>query len=390
MRSSFLLGTLFWGLVLLPVLSAEAAGKPSALATLEEEIIGIVERAGPAVVSIKTELLPPIWSRHLADDNVPDCLKDFLKSDLVARKRSSSGTGFIIDPEGHILTTENVVRDAREVLVTMADGRVLPARVIGRDDLFNVALLKVEGKDLPSLPLADSAGVRVGSWVIALGQPYGLSTSPSWGIVSGLGRANLGLAPYEEMIQITALVNPGDSGGPVLNSKGEAIGIITGSFAGYREFEFDWPFIRRFQKAFPQTKWMSPDYFFQPSQAQGIGFAVPIDLAREVMEDFRRDPFPARGRLGIEIGRTGVGGEEKAGAVVSAVMPASPASRAGLQAGDLILSLDGETIGTPQQMQRAILFSPPGKPVKLKVKRGEEVREVSVVLEKQEVDWKEE
>lgn len=391
MKSSLLFGKLISGLTLLVFAQTALAGGSSLLATLEEEIVGIVDESSPAVVSVTTESLPPIWCRYLDEGEIPVCLKDFLKSDFAVQKRSSNGSGFIIDPEGHILTTEHVVRNARDVMVTLADGRVLPARVVGRDGLFNIALLKVEGKDLPSLPLADSEGVRVGSWVIALGRPYGLATSPSWGIVSGLARSDLGIAPYEEMIQITAPVNPGDSGGPVLNAKGEVIGVITGSFAGYREFEFDWPFIRRFQKAFPRVRGISPDHFFLPSQAQGIGFATPINLAKKVMADLRRSPSPSRGWLGIEIGYSGAGvtiGEEKAGVLVASVLPSSPASRAGLQENDIILALDGVPVGSPRQLQKTILFSPAGEPVKLELIRGGERRTISAVLGEQEVDGK--
>lgn len=362
------------------------AAEGSLLDSLENEIVKIVDRSSPAVVSLTTEPLFPGWWKGIEEEQLPAWMRDFFISDFGPRKRRSRGTGFIIDGDGHILTTENVIGEAREVEVALPDGRVFPGRVVGKDELLNLALIKVEAKDLPRLPLGNSEKVKVGSWVITIGHPFGLSASPSWGIVSGRGRSGLGIAPYEELLQITAPVNPGDSGGPVLNSRGEAIGIITASFSGYREFEFDWSFIRRFQQSFPRARWMSPGNFFQPSQAQGISFAIPIDFARKVMTNLEKGGEPVRGWLGIEMEEPAPGEE---GLLISAVFPGGPAARAGLDKDARVLSLNGAPLTSARQLQKEVLFSPIGVNLELEVIQRGERKTIPVTIEEQPAEVKE-
>jgi serine protease Do len=355
------------------------AGEKSLLAEMEAEIIEVAEKASPAVVSVSTESISPFWWGKLEDEQFPDWINDFLKSDLGSRKRRSTGTGFIISPDGKILTTDNVINQAREITVALNDGRILPARVLGRDAIFGIAVLQVDAKDLPYLSLLEGGPApRRGSWVITLGQPFGLPTSAAWGIVSGLGRTGLGIAPYEELLQITAPVNPGDSGGPVLNIRGDVIGIIAGTYSGYRELECDWNFIRRFHRSFPDAAAISPGQFFRQSQAHGIGFAIPIDLVRDIIGGISNGTPLKYGWLGLFPasipGRPGV--------IVAAIAPESPAILAGLREGDIILNIAGLSIHSPQALQKLILFSPGGKELTVKIERDGESKTIQIVVGK--------
>jgi serine protease Do len=352
-------------------------GEKSLLAEMEEEIIEVAEKASPAVVSVSTESISPFWWGKLEAEEFPAWINDFLKSDLGNRKRRSAGTGFIISPDGKILTTYNVIHQAEEITVALNDGRVLPARVLGRDAIFGIAVLQVEAKDLPYLSLLESGPApRRGSWVITLGQPFGLPTSAAWGIVSGLGRTGLGIAPYEELLQVTAPINPGDSGGPVLNIRGDVIGIIAGTYSGYRELECDWNFIRRFHRSFPDAAALSPGQFFRQSQAHGIGFAIPIDLVRDIIGGISNGTPLKYGWLGLFPasipGRKGV--------IVAAIAPESPAILAGLQEGDMILNIAGHPIQSPQALQKLILFSPGGKELTIEIERDGESKTLKVVV----------
>ncbi len=349
--------------ILVPTIGAEEPG--SLLTGLEEEIIGIIERSTPAVVCVTTESLDPAWLDEPTQFGPPGWMKSLLENEFFRRKRRASGTGFIIDPEGKILTTQNVIGRAKTATVTLASGREIPARVRGVDPVFGIALLQIEETGLPSLELGDSDKVRPGSWAIAIGQPYGLASSASWGIVSGLSRSGLGLVPYEELIQFTAPVNPGDSGGPVLNSRGQVIGVVAASFSGYRELDFDWEFIRRVRQTFPGLESGPPESFFRSSQAQGIGFAIPINLARAVLETLEEAGECRRGWLGIILETT----PEKPGVTVSGLAPAGPAATAGLMPGDIIRKIDGREVASIRDLQKTILLSQIGDQVNLTVER---------------------
>jgi len=366
MKISISVFTIFISLIFLSPVTG-ISGERSLLADMEAEIIGVAEKASPAVVSVSTELISPFWRGKLEDEQFPAWINDFLKSDLGSRKRRSTGTGFIISPDGKILTTDNVIHQAEEITVALNDGRILPARVLGRDPIFGIAVLQVDAKDLSYLSLLEGdPAPRRGSWVITLGQPFGLPTSAAWGIVSGLGRTGLGIAPYEELLQITAPVNPGDSGGPVLNIRGDVIGVIAGTYSGYRELECDWNFIRRFHRSFPDAAAISPGQFFRQSQAHGIGFAIPIDLVKDIIGEILNGSLPKHGWLGLFPaaipGRPGV--------IVAALAPSSPAIKAGLREGDIIINIAGRPIQSPQDLQKLVLFSPGGKVLTIEIERG--------------------
>lgn len=353
-------------MVFIPRAAAEEPG--SLLVELEEEIIGVIERAAPAVVCVTTESLDPPWLDEPIRFGPPGWMESLQENDFFRRKRRASGTGFIIDPAGKIITAQNVIGRAKTATVTLASGREIPARVRGIDPVFGIALLQVEETGLPSLELGDGEKVRPGSWAIAIGQPYGLASSASWGIVSGLKRSGLGIVPYEELIQFTAPVNPGDSGGPVLNSRGRVIGVIAASYSGYRELDFDWDFIRRVHRAFPGMASGPPGSFFRSSQAQGIGFAIPVSLVRAALEGLEENGECRRGWLGILLEAA----PGKPGVAVGALAPGSPAETAGLKPGDIIRTIDGREVESIRDLQKTILFSRIGDRVCLAVERGGE------------------
>ncbi len=353
------------------------SGDRSLLAEMETEIIEVAEKASPAVVSVSTESMSPFWWGQLEEEQFPAWINDFLKSDLGSRKRRSAGTGFIISSDGKILTTDNVIHQAEEITVGLNDGRTLPARVLGSDPIFGIAVLQVDAKDLPYLSLPEEGPApRRGSWVITLGQPFGLPTSAAWGIVSGLGRTGLGIAPYEELLQITAPINPGDSGGPVLNIRGDVIGVIAGTYSGYRELECDWDFIRRFHHSFPDAAAISPGQFFRQSQAHGIGFAIPMALVKDIIEGISKGTPLKYGWLGVF--PAAIPGQS--GVIIAAIAPNSPAIQSGLRAGDIIINIAGRSIQSPQALQKLVLFSPGGQELTIEIERDGERKILQAVV----------
>src|SRR5271165_44041 len=226
------------------------------------------------------------------------------------------GSGFIINANGTIVTNNHVVKEARSVSVTLSDGTTLPARVVGRDPRTDLAVLKVDAKSpLPYIQLGDSAKVRVGEWVVAMGNPFGLGGSVTAGIVSSLGR-DIGEGPYDQFIQIDAPINPGNSGGPLFTQDGKVLGMNTA--------------------------------IFSPSGGSvGIGFAIPSNTIKTVVAQLETSGHVTRGYLGVQaqpINATmakAMGMADQSGALVADVQPDTPASRAGLRAGDVIRSVDG-------------------------------------------------
>ncbi len=362
------------GLILAPPGGAEEAR--SLLDEMEREVIAIIERAAPAVVCVATESVEPPWPDDPYGVAPPDWLQSFMDKEFFRRKRRTSGTGFLISPDGQIVTAENVVGRAKAATVTLHSGREVLARVKGVDPIFGIALLQIEESELPHLKLGSSGDIRPGAWAIAIGRPYGLASSASWGIISGLTRSGLGIVPYEELIQFTAPVNPGDSGGPVLDSRGEVIGVIAGSFSGYRELDLDWDFIRRFRRAFPGMEDSPAGTFFRPSQAQGLGFAIPIDLVRAAVRELEDQGKCRRGWAGIYLedspGREGI--------TVEALFPGGPAEEAGLRAGDIIRSIDGRAVESVRRLQKAILLARIGGRVELAVEREGEMLTIPVTI----------
>jgi serine protease Do len=271
-------------------------------------------------------------------------------------RHSAQGSGFIIDASGYVVTNNHVIDGADEIAVTTQDGTRLDAKLVGRDPKTDLALLKVEaGKPLPYLEFGDSDIARVGDWVIAIGNPFGLGGTVTSGIVSARGR-DIQAGPYDDFLQLDASINRGNSGGPTFDLQGRVIGINTAIF--------------------------SPN-----GGSVGIGFAIPSNLAKGVIAQLRENGSVSRGWLGVQIQQVtpeiadslGLSGTK--GALVADVTANSPASKAKLAAGDVILSLDGRPVDTIKDLTRMVADSKVGAEVKLTVLRKGKEQTVSVKLD---------
>ena len=234
-------------------------------------------------------------------------------------RQEGSGSGAIVRSDGYILTNHHVVGTADKITVQLYDGQELKARLVGTDPATDISVIKIEGKDMPVLPMGDSDNILVGESVIAIGNPFGLSHTVTFGIVSAKGRAGIGIAEYEDFIQTDAAINPGNSGGPLVDLEGKIVGINTAIFS------------------------RSGGY-------QGIGFAVPINMARRVMTELIESGQVSRGWLGVGIQdmtpelAKAFGLDRVKGSLVTGVMPGTPAEKVGLQKGDIILHLNGNIV----------------------------------------------
>jgi serine protease Do len=271
------------------------------------------------------------------------------------RRATGQGSGFVIDAGGHVVTNAHVVGQAASVEVELADGRKLPARVVGTDPQTDIALLKVEaGAPLPFVAWADSDGLRVGEWVLAMGNPFGLGGSATAGIVSARGR-QIGAGPYDDFIQTDAPINPGSSGGPLFNPAGEVVGVNTA--------------------------------IFSPSGGNiGIGFAVPSNLAKRIVDELRDDGRVERGWLGVSLQPmdeelAGVlGAQGGTGVLIAAVEPNSPAARAGLRPGDIVTRVGGRTVEGARDVASAVAQAKPGTELALTALRNGQPTEQRVTL----------
>ena len=252
----------------------------------------------------------------------------------------AAGSGVIVDAKnGYVMTNAHVVKDAREVLVTLKDNRRLPAKLVGADPGTDIAVVRVDPQNLVDVKFGDSDALQVGDFVIAIGNPFGLGQTATSGIVSALGRSGLSMEGYEHFIQTDASINPGNSGGALVNLRGELIGINTAIIG--------------------------------PSGGNvGIGFAVPVVIARAVMEQLIKYGEVKRGRLGVSMSDV-VGGE---GAALADVQANSPASQAGLQKGDVVVGLNGRPVRGAAELRARLSIVPVGDTVDLQVQRGGEKR----------------
>lgn len=274
------------------------------------------------------------------------------------RPRQGVGSGFIIDVEGYVVTNNHVIDQADDIRVRLSDGRDLPAELVGTDPQTDVALLKIDAEgELPYVEWGDSDEVRVGDWVVAVGNPFGLGGSVTAGIVSARGR-DIHAGPYDDFIQTDAAINRGNSGGPMFNIDGEVIGINTA--------------------------------IFSPSGGSvGIGFAIPSNLARDIVEQLRDGGEVERGWLGVQIQEVtpelaeGLGLEEAQGALVASVQPGSPAENAGVRAGDVILSFDGQEVRQMRDLPRLVAGVKPGSEVDMEVWRNQELQSLEVTIDRQ-------
>jgi serine protease Do len=357
-----------------------AANTPEATVPTQTSLAPLIERLKPAVVNISTTTT----QKHPRARGMPrnphgrggpggqgapgggdDSYDEFFERFFGGRpspdmpdefKGSSLGSGFVLNGEGFILTNNHVVKDASDIRVTLDDGREFIATVVGTDPLTDVALIKLKNppKDLPTLALGSSENLRQGDFVLALGSPFGLRATATMGIVSAKHRA--GINPggtYDDFIQTDAAINPGNSGGPLFNLRGEVIGINTA--------------------------------IVSPQIGQGIGFAVPIDLAKAILPQLKEKGKVTRGFLGVSVSDLspdlmqafGLPPGTK-GALVQNVVPKSPAAKAGVQAGDVVTALNGKAVESSGALTRGVALIPPGGNADLTVVRGTDKKQLGV------------
>jgi serine protease Do len=267
------------------------------------------------------------------------------------------GSGVIIEADGYILTNNHVVAGADEIKVHLMDGRDLKAKVIGTDPPTDLALIQVKGDRLPALALGDSDKVEVGDWVLAIGAPFGLQETVTSGIISAKGRANVGISDYEDFLQTDAAVNPGNSGGPLVNMRGEVIGINTAIAS-------------------------------RSGGSMGVGFAVPSHMVSEIVKRLRKGGEVVRGWLGVSIQKLteemaeSMGLKVKEGVLVSQVFDGGPAGKGGLKAGDVIIDYSGKPVKTPLELQTVVAWTEPGKSAEMTVLRNGKEERLKITVEK--------
>jgi serine protease Do len=323
--------------------------------------VEIARAVKPAVVNVSTRAQRESREGMGADDP----LREFPGRQLPGRpapRRSvrGLGSGFVINADGYLLTNNHVVDGATDIRVKLADGRELPAKVVGGDAKTDLALLKVEAKGLPVVPLGDSAKLEVGEPVMAVGNPFGLDQTVTTGIVSGTGRA-IGAGPYDDFIQTDASINPGNSGGPLVNTRGEVVGVNTAIASG-------------------------------SGGSVGIGFAIPTNLVKPIVTQLAATGRVVRGWLGVAIQpltpelAASFGLPDTQGALVSNVTDGSPAARAGLRRGDVITRYDGRPVGRWSDLPRAVAETPIGRQLSLEVLRDGKRLTLSVTVARLEED----
>ncbi len=338
------------------------SGRPVEAQRLPASFADLVDRVAPAVVNISTtkevtggEAFP--MPQFPPGSPFEEFFKEFFDRDRPQRPRRtfSLGSGFIIDPEGYVVTNNHVIADADEITVIMHDETEYKAEVVGRDTKTDLALLRIQRDEpFPFVEWADSDRVRVGDWMIAIGNPFGLGSSVTAGIVSARGR-DIRAGPYDDFFQVDAAINRGNSGGPSFTLEGKVFAINTA--------------------------------IFSPSGGNvGIGFAIPSNLARPVIESLRQKGRVARAWLGVRIQTVtdeiaeSLGLDEARGALVASVTPGGPAEQAGIEAGDVILEFDGKPIEKMRELPRIVASTEIGKEVTVVVwRRGERV-ELTAVL----------
>jgi serine protease Do/serine protease DegQ len=327
--------------LLLLAAGATAQAQLPALATRDgvPTLAPLLEKVTPAVVNIAVLQRSPEEQNPLLRDPF---FRRFFGVPEPSRPQVSAGSGVIVDAKnGYVMTNAHVVKDAREILVTLKNNRRLAAKLVGSDPGTDIALLKVERAGLVEVPFGDSDVLQVGDFVVAIGNPFGIGQTATSGIVSALGRSGLSVEGYEHFIQTDASINPGNSGGALVNLKGELVGINTAIIG--------------------------------PAGGNvGIGFAVPAVLARAVMEQLIRFGEVRRGRLGVAMQDVPAG----TGATLTEVQPGSPAAAAGLRKGDVITALNGRPVRGAAELRARLGVVPAGETVELRVQRGKEIRTV--------------
>ena len=318
---------------------------------------GAASKALPSVVHIFTskEIKSP---RHpFANDPI---FRHFFgnRFDSMPQRRSGLGSGVIVSPDGYILTNNHVIDAADEIEVALQDGRKLRARTVGMDPESDLAVLKIQADDkLPAVSFAPAGSVHVGDVALAIGNPFGVGQTVTMGIVSAMGRTALGINTFEDFIQTDAAINPGNSGGALIDSNGNLIGINTAIYSG-------------------------------SGGSLGIGFAIPVTLARNVMEQIIRTGTVTRGWIGVEVQEItpelaeSFGLASREGTLVAGVMRGGPADKAGIRPGDVLIAVDGKAIHNNHSMLDLVAALPPGNGARFRILRDKQAADIEVQIGK--------
>jgi serine protease Do len=353
--------------------AAPAPDSKVLLQALEDAFASVADRVTPSVVNVSVKPKKggpaeggptPENEQRFREFFGPELYERFFRRRAPREEVRAAGSGVIVDARGFILTNAHVVENAADIEVRLSDDRKFAAKVVGRDPKTDLAIVKIDPgtSKLPVAELGDSDKLRIGQWAIAIGNPFGLDRTVTVGIISATGRTRVGVATYEAFIQTDASINPGNSGGPLLNLDGRVIGINTAIV----------------------------------SSGQGIGFAIPINMVREIMTQLIDKGRVVRGWLGISIQdltddlAASFGASNKGGVLVADVMKDSPAEAAGIKAGDIVVDLGGTPVKEVTDLQKRVAAIPPGqsvvitvlrdrKPTKLTIKIGEQPGEETII-----------
>jgi len=331
------------------------------LSKLSQALDEVANIARPAVVNISTtstitmednpfgDMFNDPFFRHFFGD------QDGHPGQKRKHKSAALGSGVVVSEQGYILTNNHVVQGAEEIKVTLYDKREFKGKIVGTDPRTDLAVVKINAKDLPTLRFGESGKLKTGDIVLAVGSPFGLNQTITMGIVSAVGRSNIGLADFEDFIQTDAAINPGNSGGALVNSSGELVGINTAIFS------------------------TSGGYM-------GIGFAIPSDMAKTVMDSIIKHGKVVRGWLGVSIQNVtpelakSLGIKETEGALIAGIESHSPADKAGFKRGDLVIALDGKKIVDSTNLRNMVSATPPGKKVDFKIIREGKEQTITATL----------
>ncbi|MBF0357773.1 MAG: DegQ family serine endoprotease [Magnetococcales bacterium] len=330
-------------------------------ATTFPELVPLIKKLKPVVVNISiTQTASNKKSRELLGGLRNSPFEEFFRQflDKIPEESFTSrslGSGVLIDSKGYIVTNNHVVSDADEIMVRLFDEREFSAKVVGRDKKTDLALIQIDADGgLPVAKLGDSDSAEVGSWVVAIGNPFGLEATVTAGIISATGRM-IGNGPYDDFLQTDAAINPGNSGGPLFNLDGEVIGINTAIMS-------------------------------RSGGSMGIGFAIPINMARSVIKQLKENGKVTRGWLGVRIQTVtpelaaALGMKQKHGALVASVEPDSPAEKSGILAGDVIVRFDGRKVHRMKELPGVVAKVPVGKSVPMQIFRDGQLKTIRVVV----------
>lgn len=334
----------------------------------------VAKAVTPAVVNITTIMTEKVADGRSMPDELRDRMEEFFGGpngpfgprgfrgpqtpEPRGHRGGGQGSGVIVSPDGYVLTNNHVIDGAREVTVTLPDKREFQGKIVGTDPKTDLAVVKIEGQNLPAVAWGDASRLQVGEYVLAVGNPFGLNSTVTLGIVSALGRGRMGITQYEDFIQTDAAINPGNSGGALVNTKGELVGINTAIFS-------------------------------QSGGYQGVGFAVPTSMSKPIYESLIKTGKVVRGFLGIGIQdlnqdlAKSFGIKDAKGAIVSNVKEDGPADQGGLKQGDVIISYQGSPIEEAVVLQRMVTRTPVGTKVPVKVMRDGHEKELTITIGEQ-------